>query len=69
MRHLGGRDAAGTYLNKVVVYNPTTNTWTAKPNLSAARASLGAATLFSTIHAFGGRNSASILPTTEAYHP
>jgi hypothetical protein len=53
----------------VIAYNPTNNTWEAKPSLSEPRVTLRAAELFSVVHGVGGRNGSNVVAIAEAYKP
>jgi N-acetylneuraminic acid mutarotase len=67
---IGGRNAAGDYISTVEAYDPATNTWVTKPSLAAPRSGLGAVEHpWSGLFAIGGRNSTSVLATTEKYQP
>lgn len=56
---IGGRDATGTYLRNLDIYDPTTNSWVAGggPLMPTARGGFGACLIGPYIYAIGGENS------------
>ena len=62
---IGGANAAGTVLRTVQAYNPTTNAWTTKASIPAARqGGNGAVTLNGTVYLPGGEDAAGALTRT-----
>ncbi len=61
---------ASVYLNTVEMYDPDTNSWTAKANMPTARRCHGVAAVNNKIYAIGGQNSSgSYVNTVEEYDP
>lgn len=59
---IGGLNSAGSALTSVIAYNPTTNAWTTKAAVPAARRTgNGAASINNIIYLAGGSNSAGAL--------
>ena len=62
---IGGANASGTVLRTVQAYNPTTNAWTTKASIPAARqGGNGAVTLNGNVYLSGGENAAGALTRT-----
>jgi M6 family metalloprotease-like protein len=62
---IGGANASGTVLRTVQAYNPTTNTWTMKAALPAARqGGTGAVTLNGIVYLVGGEDATGALTRT-----
>jgi N-acetylneuraminic acid mutarotase len=64
---IGGLNNAGTALTSVVAYNPSTNLWSNRASLPAARRGWGgngAATIGTTIYVAGGNDAAGALTRT-----
>jgi N-acetylneuraminic acid mutarotase len=62
---IGGLNSVGIVVRSVVAYNPSTNTWSTKASLPAARQSgNGAATINGTIYVAGGQDAAGALSRT-----
>ena len=62
---IGGNNSAGAALNTVQAYNPSTNTWSTKASLPAARQSgNGATTITGTIYVAGGQDASGALTRT-----
>jgi N-acetylneuraminic acid mutarotase len=68
---IGGLNSAGTALTSTIAYNPTTNAWTTKAALPAARRTgNGAASINNIIYLAGGSNAAGALTRSLfAYNP
>ena len=62
---IGGANSAGTALKTVQVYNPSTNAWTTKASLPAARPfGNGATHISGTIYLPGGQDAAGVITRT-----
>ena len=62
---IGGANASGTVLRTVQAYNPTTNAWTTKASIPAARqGGNGAVTINGTVYLSGGEDAAGALTRT-----
>jgi M6 family metalloprotease-like protein len=62
---IGGANASGTVLRTVQAYNPTTNAWTTKASIPAARqGGNGAVTINGTVYLAGGEDAAGALTRT-----
>jgi N-acetylneuraminic acid mutarotase len=64
---MGGSNSAGTVLTTVQAYNPSTNSWTNKASLPAARQTGNGAVMINGIIYLPGGNDASGLPTKTLY--
>ena len=62
---IGGLNSVGTVVNAVTAYNPSTNSWTSKASLPAARQTgNGAATINGIMYLAGGHDAARALTRT-----
>lgn len=62
---IGGLNSAGTALRSVVAFNPSTNAWSTKASIPAARQGFNAAArIGSTIYVAGGKDAAGALTRT-----
>ena len=69
MYAVGGKGNAGKVLSSGEQYDPHTNTWTAIPDLSEARASFGLVAIDDKIYAIGGVDDTDApLTSMEEYH-
>ena len=66
----GGRNAAGTAVATLHVYNPATNTWSTKAPMPSARFRAAGQVINGRLYVVGGNDAAGVvLATTLAYDP
>ena len=67
---VGGRNAAGSDVATLEVYDPTTDTWVTEAPMPTARRGLVAAVVNDILYAVGGGGGGtSVIATNEAYTP